>query len=67
MDNLPLILTNKQCAELLKPMLKSNAMLARGCGKSLTRFYTFQALARAVMLLENTPDEVRGNRMNNHT
>lgn len=57
MENLPLILSNKQCAELLKPMLKSNYMLARGSSKTYTRFYMFQALCRAIMLLENTPDE----------
>lgn len=63
MDNLPVMLTNKQCAELLKPMLESNTIMARGGSKTLTRFYMFQALLRAVILLENTPDDISLNKL----
>lgn len=50
-----LIMTNDEAATVLKRLF--NVPVARGNGKSTTHCVMHMALMKAIMLLENTPDE----------
>lgn len=59
MDDGIKLLTNKEAAEMLRRLLKT-FIYPRGCCKTMTFRLTFEALIKAIYLLENTPDEVEG-------
>lgn len=62
MDLNNLEMTNKEAANILKLILNTRiCVLARGNGKSLMNLRIIQAFAKAIDILEKTPDNSRKN------